>query len=159
MFLKKILLPLMLLMTLLPGCSKSDDCKLNMGTPGTDEINNLQAYLTSKGITADRDSRGFFYRIIAPGSGSDAPTVNSTVTVSYEGSLTDGSVFDRTPTGQTVAFPLNGLIQGWQYGIPLVRRGGVIDLYLPPSLGYGCRAVGSIPGNSILIFRITLLNY
>ena len=45
---------------------------------------------------------------------------------------------------------------GWQYGIPLVKAGGRIMLYLPPSLGYGAQTVGSIPANSVLIFDITL---
>ncbi|MBU3676673.1 MAG: hypothetical protein FGM54_05770, partial [Chitinophagaceae bacterium] len=30
-------------------------------------------------------------------------------------------------------------------------------LYLPPSLGYGSSASGSIPANSILIFEIELI--
>ncbi|MEY3433469.1 MAG: hypothetical protein RL131_1405, partial [Bacteroidota bacterium] len=42
-------------------------------------------------------------------------------------------------------------------GLPLINAGGKIKLYLPPSLGYGSRAVGSIPANSVLIFEITLV--
>jgi FKBP-type peptidyl-prolyl cis-trans isomerase FkpA len=48
------------------------------------------------------------------------------------------------------------LILGWQYGIPLVKAGGRIMLYLPPSLGYGSQSTGTIPANSVLIFDITL---
>lgn len=142
------------------GCGKSrDNCNLVMGSPSTAEVNNVQAYLTGKGIAAQLDSRGFYYRIVNPGTGGTSPTPASNVTVSYEGSLPDGTIFDATDPGETVTFPLDNLILGWQYGIPIVTKGGVIDLYLPPSLAYGCSAAGSIPAGSMLIFRVTLVNF
>ena len=156
----KPLIPFLMLLSVFSSCSKSDDkCNITMGSPTTAELNTIQTYLTGKGITAQSDSRGFYYRIINAGVGGAAPGATANVTVSYEGSLPNGSVFDATPAGQTRTFPLNGLIMGWQLGIPLVTKGGIIDLYLPPSLAYGCSAVGSIPAGSMLIFRITLVNY
>jgi FKBP-type peptidyl-prolyl cis-trans isomerase FkpA len=74
--------------------------------------------------------------------------------VKYTGRLTNGSVFDSS-TGAT--FALANLITGWQQGIPYIGKGGKITLYLPPSLGYGSQASGSIPANSILIFEIELI--
>ena len=56
----------------------------------------------------------------------------------------------------TADFMLNGVIPGWTDGIPLIKQGGRIHLYIPPSLGYGNRAVESIPANSILLFDVTL---
>jgi FKBP-type peptidyl-prolyl cis-trans isomerase len=47
---------------------------------------------------------------------------------------------------------------GWQYGLPLIKPGGKILLYLPPSLGYGSSPVGTIPANSVLIFEVQLVS-
>ena len=65
--------------------------------------------------------------------------------------------FDENLTGTT--FALGGLILGWQKGIPLIQKGGSINLYIPPSLGYGANATGSIPANSILVFTIQLVDF
>jgi FKBP-type peptidyl-prolyl cis-trans isomerase FkpA len=46
---------------------------------------------------------------------------------------------------------------GWKLGLPLIKAGGKIKLYLPPSLGYGNSVSGNIPANSILVFEITLV--
>jgi FKBP-type peptidyl-prolyl cis-trans isomerase FkpA len=50
------------------------------------------------------------------------------------------------------------LIIGWQIGIPYIQKGGKIRLLIPSYYGYGNRAAGSIPANSILDFTITLSN-
>jgi FKBP-type peptidyl-prolyl cis-trans isomerase FkpA len=147
------------LVTVLASCKKTDDevpcISNNTGIPTAAEIASVQAYLTSKGITATQDPGGFFYIIVAPGSGV-SPSINSKVTVKYTGSLENGTVFDQNQTGAT--FTLSGLILGWQRGIPLIKKGGSIKLYLPPSLGYGCSGSGSIPPSANLIFSIDLVD-
>ena len=45
------------------------------------------------------------------------PTVENTVEVHYHGTLIDGTVFDSSvDRGQTISFPLTGVIKGWQQG-------------------------------------------
>jgi len=73
--------------------------------------------------------------------------------VNYGGKFTNGTQFDAA---NNVPFQLSRLVIGWQEGIPLIGTGGSITLYLPPSLGYGSADYGDIPGNSILIFDISL---
>lgn len=142
------------------ACTKSDsNACVNTGVVTTAEITQIQTYLSSKGITATQDSRGFFYHIVGPGYGSNFPTIASSVTAKYKGSLSNGTIFDSTVTGATATFPLSNVILGWQYGVPLIKKGGVINLYLPASLGYGCNANGSIPANSMLIFNVEVVNY
>lgn len=141
------------------SCKKTTDQSTcvsnNTGVPTAAEVASVQAYLTSKGITATQDPGGFFYTIVAAGSGA-TPTLSSKVTVKYVGSLESGTIFDQNSTGAT--FALSQLILGWQKGLPLIKKGGSIKLYLPPSLGYGCSAVGSIPPGSNLIFTIDLVD-
>jgi peptidylprolyl isomerase len=48
------------------------------------------------------------------------------------------------------------VIDGFDEGVRGMRVNGVRQLIIPPSLGYGSSGSGSIPGNSILVFTITL---
>ena len=138
-----------------PADNTSNCVANNTGVPTAAEISSLQAYITANNITATQHSGGFFYRIVAQGSGA-TPTLASNVTVKYTGTLTNGNIFDQNTTG--VTFTLSQLILGWQRGLPLIQKGGSIILYLPPSLAYGCQQVGSIPAGSNLIFSIDLVD-
>lgn len=125
----------------------------------------LDAYIARTGLTSSVQSHpsGFYYKILNAGTGQ-APTATSKITIYYKGMLTDGTVFDQTGTaanyqsGNPVTFSLSQLILGWQVGLPLIKPGGSIILYLPPSLGYGSQSAGSIPPNSVLIFEISLVS-
>lgn len=151
----KILLPCLLAGILaLSSCDKTDNlrCGEVTTTAPSGEAATLQAYIYAQGITAVADSRGFFYTIVRPGSGV-SPTPCSNITVDYTGRLTNGQQFDAA-AGAT--FNLSRTVAGWQEGLPLIGEGGSMVLYLPPSLGYGASASGSIPPNSITIFSIDL---
>ena len=56
-----------------------------------------------------------------------------------------------------ITFGLNQVIQGWTEGITYFREGGNGILLVPYQLGYGEAGRGSIPGGSVLIFDIRLL--
>jgi peptidylprolyl isomerase len=87
-------------------------------------------------------------------------TATSTVSVQYVGVLyKGGKQFDASwndGSGQPVSFPLSGVIQGWQQGIPGMRVGGRRELIIPPSLAYKNQARAKIPANSTLVFVIDL---
>ena len=143
----------------LSSCSKSavSSCPYSESTitvPAA-EAASLQAYVTANHPAAILHSSGLYYEITAAGAGS-SPSICSTVTVKYSGYLTSGFKFDENLSG--VTFALGQLIIGWQKGLPLIKKGGSINLYLPPSLGYGSAGSGNIPGNSITIFVIQLVN-
>jgi FKBP-type peptidyl-prolyl cis-trans isomerase len=95
------------------------------------------------------------------GTGTEAK-VDSNITVKYTGMLTNGTVFDSTEKqgGQPVTFQLSRgkLIDGWVDGIPGMKVGGKRKLTIPPSMGYGSNAQGSIPANSTLVFEIELID-
>jgi FKBP-type peptidyl-prolyl cis-trans isomerase FkpA len=117
------------------------------------EIVKVKAYLDSNGITATQHCSGLFYKINNPGTGN-TPIVCNYVNASYKGMLTNGHVFDSSNTG--IDFNLSRVIRGWTNGVPLIKEGGSITLYIPPSLGYGPDINGDIPANSILIFDVGL---
>jgi len=162
---KAIVLAFIVFAVTLQGCKKSNGSSsctpVNpvVTVPAT-QLTALQEYLTTRGLigSAVRHSSDFYYKIDTEGSGT-TPTTCSNVTVTYSGKLTDGTAF-TTPGELTDpnTFSLGGLITGWQLGLQLIKKGGKITLYLPPSHGYGSSANGPIPGNSILIFEISLLD-
>ena len=102
-----------------------------------------------------RTASGLYYEDITVGAGEAAASGRST-RVGYAGWLTDGTEFDRGEfefqlgTGQVVP--------GFDEGVTGMRVGGTRRLIIPPELGYGSRASGPIPPNSILVFRISLLS-
>ncbi len=151
-------------LVLFTGCMKSsdpiDNCSYDtceVKAPAA-EITSVQNYLTANSITATQHCSGVFYRIETQGTGA-SPDICSYITVNYEGSLTNGTVFDsNTSTAAPASFYLYQLIDGWKNTLPMLKEGGRIYLYIPPSLGYGPTATASIPANSILIFRLDLIN-
>lgn len=120
------------------------------------EMTALQAYVATRLTMPVLHPGGFYYEIQAAGTGTVTPAICTNVKVKYAGYLTNGTKFDEELVG--ITFKLGQLIVGWQRGLPLIKKGGSITLFLPPSLGYGSSAVGSIPANSILIFTIDLLD-
>lgn len=160
----KIVLALMLLAFMATGCKKSGTSSCTPVNPSVTvpatQLTALQDYLAVRGLLASvtKHSTDFYYKIDSEGSGATATTC-SNVTVTYRGMLTDNTTF-TTPGELTNpnTFSLGGLITGWQFGLQLIKKGGKITLYLPPAHGYGASANGPIPGNSILIFEISLVD-
>jgi peptidylprolyl isomerase len=88
----------------------------------------------------------------------EAVKKGGTVTVHYTGWLTDGKQFDSSVGGKPISFPLNGVIKGWQEGIPGMKPGGTRRLKIPAELGYGKQGAGAdIPPNSVLVFEVQLI--
>jgi FKBP-type peptidyl-prolyl cis-trans isomerase FkpA len=126
------------------------------------QIQELQAYINTNGLTATRHCSGAFYNIISAGTGKN-PDPCSYVFVKYTGRTTSGFVFDQRTT-TAVLINLNQVVSGWRACIPLLKEGGSMTLYVPPYLGYGNQDIKDangnvlVPGNSILIFDIELVS-
>ena len=101
---------------------------------------------------------GLQYEVITEGKGKK-PTAADTVEVNYKGTLIDGTEFDNSyKRGQSISFPLNGVIRGWTEALQLMPVGSKYKLYIPNQLGYGMNDTGPIPGGSVLVFEVELLN-
>jgi FKBP-type peptidyl-prolyl cis-trans isomerase FklB len=97
---------------------------------------------------------GVEYKILQEGTGA-MPKENDTVTVSYRGTLMDGSEFDHNDTFST---PVNGrIIRGWKDVLPLMKQGSKWKIFIPASMGYGPRGMPpKIGPNAVLIFDLAL---
>ncbi len=97
---------------------------------------------------------------IKVGSGQEAKS-GDFLTMDYTGTLENGEIFDSSKRhGQPFEFRIGigQVIDGWEMGILGMKVGGKRKLTIPPELGYGGRAVGSIPANSTLIFEVDLIS-
>lgn len=95
---------------------------------------------------------------IVVGEGAEAKP-GDTVEVHYVGVEFDsGEEFDASwNRGESIEFPLRGLIQGWQDGIPGMKVGGRRQLTIPPELAYGPTGAGHRLSGKTLVFVIDLL--
>lgn len=146
---KKIILPVVILCIVAIGftsCRKESMIQSNI------DHDRIVNYVKSHDLKGQYTNSGIFYAISDTGS-VQHPTDSSTITVDYKGYLLDGTVFDQQTN---FTDPLYDLIKGWQQGIPLIGTGGTIKLIIPSALGYGTSGSGSVPGNAVLVFDITL---
>ena len=95
---------------------------------------------------------------IEVGDGDEA-TPGAQVVVHYVGvDYETGEEFDSSwSRGESIAFPLNGLIRGWQEGIPGMKVGGRRQLTCPPEYAYGPVGGGHRLSGRTLVFVIDLL--
>lgn len=133
--------------------------------PGRDAANwaRMEKFLADNkkkdGVTELKS--GIQWRTIKKGPGTGAnPTLESTVTVRYRGTLIDGTLFDETEAGSPPAeFPLNRLIKGWQEVIPLMKAGDKVEIVIPSELAYGSSGKGDIKPDQVLVFEIELVSF
>ncbi|KAJ3030765.1 UNVERIFIED_CONTAM: hypothetical protein HDU68_007842 [Siphonaria sp. JEL0065] len=109
-------------------------------------------------------NEGVSKQILTPGDGVTLPQSGvSTVSVLYNGTFLDGSVFDASSLhGNTPFSTVIGagkVIPCWDYGVPTMSVGEVAELYCKSDYAYG--AGGSppiIPPNTDLNFWVSLLS-
>lgn len=106
-------------------------------------------------ITLDN---GLQYEILRAGDGPK-PKATDEVIVHYHGTLIDGKVFDSSvDRGESISFPLQGVIKGWTEILQLMPVGSKWKVYIPYQLAYGDRSAGPhIQPYSALVFEIDLL--
>ena len=150
---KKYLLLITLFIAVLTSCKK-DPAFDPVKQAATDDAA-IQAYMSANSITATKDASGVYYHVITAGTGN-YPTANSLISCAYSGKLLNGTVFD---SGNISSTALSSFVKGWQIGIPHINTGGRLLLIVPSALGYGNKANGSIPANSVLIFTIDLTGF
>ena len=113
-------------------------------------------FAKEKGVKTAKS--GLLYKVEKEGTGA-APKDSDTVVVNYKGTLIDGKEFDNSYTrGEPLSFRLDGVIPGWTEGLKNIKKGGKIQLVIPPDLAYGKTGVPGIPANSTLVFDVELLD-
>ena len=107
-----------------------------------------------------RTPRGVLYRDLTPGTGEPVGP-GKLVAIHYAGTLPDGTPFDANgPADPPYEFRLGAgeVVPGFDEAVTGMKVGGKRQVVIPPSLGYGARANGPIPANSVLVFTIDLVS-
>ena len=131
------------------------------------EGKNFDEYFAKNNIKPTKTASGLYYTISKEGSGP-AIEKGQKVTMKYIGKLLDGSVFDanvepdfsiksgREPFTFTIGN--HQVIQGWDEGVALLKKGSRATLYIPSGMAYGPQGRPGIPANSILVFDVEVVD-
>ena len=101
---------------------------------------------------------GLQYEVLNPGTGKK-PKATDKVRCHYEGTFTNGMVFDSSyKRGEPAVFGVGQVIAGWTEALQLMSEGSEWELYIPYNLAYGeAGAHGAIPPYAALVFKVELL--
>lgn len=144
------LLPILLLSLLLLSCNTYSEKELE------EFDQQIQDYITQLGVNFERTEEGLYYHIINSGEGEETINYNDEVTFFYTGNFLDGNTFQSIDENEVISYKVNQLIVGWQDALMLLKKGGEIEIILPPQLAYGDKNTGIIPKNSCLYYRLTI---
>mgnify|MGYP005991016261 CR=1 FL=1 len=137
------------LMIFCVSCSSNTDESVDI-----DDATILE-YIRKHNLTAQKTSSGLYYVIDKPGTGANA-TSNSTVTVNYKLYLTNGNLVEE---GKNYTTNLQNVIKGWTEGFTYFNKDAEGWLLIPSRLGYGSQGTTGIPGGTVLVFGVHLLDF
>jgi FKBP-type peptidyl-prolyl cis-trans isomerase FklB len=101
---------------------------------------------------------GLQYKVVKAGNGRK-PLDSDTVLVEYRGTLMSGVEFDSTEAGHPATLRASQVIPGWKEALKLMPIGAKWQLFVPPSMAYGERGVGTEIGpNELLMFDMELVD-
>ena len=141
---------------LLAGCGQAEPVDPNAGKAEAAAF--MEKNAKAEGVQTLPS--GLQYKVVQSGpAGGVSPDRNDLVKVDYEGKLVDNTVFDSSfARGAPAIFRPEEVIPGWSEALQKMRVGDEWLLYVPPELGYGEQGNPKIPANSVLIFRLKLLD-
>ncbi len=125
-------------------------------------MNNSSTPVTLPEVAGNNISTDARINIIEEKTGTGKEAVQgSNVYVHYTGTFVNGTKFDSSrDRGEPINFPLGtgAVIKGWDIGLLGMKVGGKRKLVISPELGYGPNDYGPIPGNSVLLFDVELID-
>ena len=128
----------------------------------TVNLNPDQKIITQKWPNAIKTPSGLMYVVTKEGTGSK-PTLGTTVTAHYTGTLLDGSKFDSSvDRGKPFRFQVGvgQVIRGWDEAFLDMKKGEKRIIILPYDLAYG--EMGHppvIPPRATLVFDVELIDF
>jgi len=123
----------------------------------------IQDYLKANNVdmaAVTRTNTGLYYLPLEAGTGAKVESGDN-VEVKYKGWFLNGTEFDSNYDSAAPFILLVGaqrVIPGWDEGLQLMREGEKARLYIPSRLAYGRYGDRSIPGNTVLIFDVEVVD-
>ncbi len=143
------------------ACNKKNDTPFDPAKQAAIDEQLITDYISKNSLTGvmKDDTSVLRYKILANGISNDTIKLNERMNITYTGKLLNGTQFDSGTKTTLSDLRLEDLVKGWQIGLRKISKGGKVLLIIPSALGYGNRAAGSIPANSVLVFEITLHDF
>ncbi len=131
------------------------------------ETKAVEDYIATNKINATKTQKGTFVEVKNEGTGM-AVDSGKEISVLYTGKLfPSGKVFESNMTGKDSKpyvfvigehSPMGGVIQGWDDGLRLLKKGGKGTLYIPAFLAYGAQPGPGHTQFENLIFDVEILD-
>ncbi|XWN36301.1 MAG: FKBP-type peptidyl-prolyl cis-trans isomerase [Balneola sp.] len=143
------------------GCDRNSGCNIDINLTADQQkldsdIQEIDNFLSENNIEAQTHPTGLRYIINDFGSGAN-PEICDIITFDYVGrALSDSTIVEQSDA--SVRFGLFRLIEGFKIGIPLIKEGGSITLFIPSEYGYEEGGPGGTPSTTNLIFDVDLIN-
>lgn len=118
------------------------------------DIDAIDAHLNSNSITAIKDVSGLRFTVDASGNGGYTPRITDQVKFDYVCKYLNGTVVESKSITDFTS--VSSYITGFQIGLPQIPVGSTVTLYIPSGYAYGTTGKNTIPGNSILVFMVTM---
>ena len=133
----------------------------------------ILSYSQSAATYHDTD-KYIYVKKLEEGNGTESPAYTDSVRIIYQGRLipsttfTEGYVFDGTvygkftsATSSTSRMLVSGTVEGFSTALQHMHCGDHWRVYIPSALGYGedGSSSGTIPGYSVIIFELQLIDF
>lgn len=125
------------------------------------ELNQILQNMVQDNVDIDTTNSGVYYVMHETGEGSLVEPYD-TVVIEYSGYFTDGTLFDTSsnasPDGKwEFVYMEQSLIQGFNDGLAVMRKGAEVELIIPSSLAYGASGYPPVIGPyQTLVFGVKL---
>lgn len=143
-----------LFVVLFVSCNSDDDS--NTTDYRAQNEQEILDYIAQNNLDAKASGTGLYYVVDEEGEGAGI-IATSDVSVRYKGFYTDNTLLEENTDG--VSFNLQQVIPGWKEGLQYFNEGGSGMLLIPSHLAYGSEDFNGIPGGSVLIFEIEVIDY
>ncbi|WP_346859721.1 FKBP-type peptidyl-prolyl cis-trans isomerase [uncultured Draconibacterium sp.] len=125
------------------------------------ELNELIQTLIADGYDVDTTASGVYYIIHEAGEG-DFAKIGDTVSINYEGYLSDGSMFDDSDDWSTdgvweFVYGEQSLISGFNEALSLMNTNMEAEFIISSDLAYGASGYGYIGSFQTLIFGVKMI--
>lgn len=117
----------------------------------------IMDYITLHDLDATRTNSGLYYVVDEVGEGVEI-SATSDVSMRFKGFYTDGANFDENTEGG-ISFNLQEVIAGLREGLQYFNEGGSGTILIPSHLAFGSQDTNGVPGGSVLIFEIDIIDY
>lgn len=123
-------------------------------------LDHIQGFIRRTGWEMEMTGTGLFYNFLDKGTGGSAQSGNY-ISLEYSLKLIDGTLISSSETSGYMDFIIGqgGVPAGLEEAVLMTRKGSVMQLILPPHLGYGNfgNAEAGIPPDAILLYQLHVL--